>query len=56
MSKIEKKRAKILARIEELEQEMYQNLKQKTSNTPEISIQAYRVRIEVLRNMLVNLK
>lgn len=56
MSNIEKKKAKIQARIEELESEMYQNLKQKTSNTAEISIQAYRVRIERLKSELINLK
>lgn len=56
MSKIEKKRKKLEARLEQLETEMYQNLKQKTSNTAEISLSDYQNKIAAVRQLLANLK
>ncbi len=55
MSKIEKKRKKLQERIDFLEEEMYKNLKQKTSNTAEISISDYQRKIEELRKQLEKL-
>lgn len=55
MSKVDKKKRKIQERIEELEQEMLKELKQKTSSTPEISISFYQERIERLRRQLESL-
>jgi len=56
MGKIEKKRAKLLERIKFLEDEMYMNLKQKTSSTAEISLSDYQNKIKELRKQLENLK
>lgn len=56
MGKIEKKRAKILERIKFLEDEMILNLKQKTSNTAEISLSDYQHKIAQLRKQLEELK
>ncbi len=56
MGKIEKKRAKILERIQFLEDEMKLNLKQKTSNTAEISLSEYQNKIQALRKQLDSLK
>lgn len=56
MSKIEKKRSKLKERIEFLEQEMYTNLKQKISNTNEISVSNYMAKIQTLRRQLQELK
>lgn len=56
MGKIEKKREKILERIKFLEDEMRLNLKQKTSNTAEISLSEYQNKISTLRKQLDNLK
>lgn len=56
MGKIEKKKQKIFDRIEFLEVEMRLNLKQKTSNTAEISIGQYQERIQLLRKQLNELK
>lgn len=56
MGKIEKKRAKILERIKFLEDEMRLNLKQKTSNTAEISLSEYQNKIAQLRKQLEELK
>ena len=56
MGKLEKKRKKLEARLEELESEMYQNLKQKTSNTAEISIADYQNKIAAVRQLLADLK
>lgn len=56
MSKIDKKRKKILSRIEELEAEMFKNIKQKVSDTAEISIFAYQTKIADLRKQLEILK
>lgn len=56
MSKIEKKRKKILERINELEEEMFKNLKQKVSDTAEISIFAFQSKLADLRKQLESLK
>lgn len=55
MGKIEKKKQKILDRIQFLEDEMRMNLKQKTSNTAEISISDYQNKIQTLRKQLASL-
>lgn len=52
MSKIDKKRKKLTERIEFLESEMFTNLKQKTSDTAEISISDYQIKIAELRKKL----
>lgn len=56
MSKIEKKRKKLEERIEDLENEMFINLKQKTSSTNEISLSDYQNKIAALRKSLQELK
>lgn len=45
MANIEKKRKKLQDRIQQLENEMYMELKQKTSSTKEISISDYQKKI-----------
>jgi hypothetical protein len=55
MAKIEKKRKKIQERIKHLEDEMLLNLKQKTSDTKEISISDYQNKIANLRKELAKL-
>jgi hypothetical protein len=55
MSKIEKKRKKLEERLKTLEDEMFTNLKQKTSNTAEISISDYQKKIQLLRKQLSEL-
>ena len=56
MSKVDKKRKKIEERIKFLEDEMRLNLKQKTSNTAEISLSEYQNKIQTLRKQLETLK
>jgi hypothetical protein len=56
MSKIEKKKAKIKERINELENSMRISLTKKDSNTKEISLPEYQKRINLLKAELVNLK
>lgn len=56
MSKIEKKKKKLQERIDFLEEQMYINLKQKISDTAEISISGYQNKIATLRKELQNLK
>lgn len=56
MAKIDKKRKKIEERIEFLENEMKLNLKQKVSNTAEISVSDYLTKIQDLRKQLNELK
>ena len=56
MGKIEKKRAKLLERIETLENEMRLNLKQKTSSTAEINLNEYQTKIQAARKQLELLK
>lgn len=52
MGKVEKKVAKLKERIAELEADMYTNLKQKTSNTAEISLSDYQRKIEQAKKEL----
>lgn len=52
MGKIEKKVAKLKERIASLEADMILNLKQKTSNTAEISIGDYQRKIEQAKKEL----
>jgi len=56
MGKIEKKRAKLIERIEMLEDELRLNLKQKTSNTAEISLSEYQTKIQAARKQVEMLK
>jgi len=56
MANIEKKRKKIEERIKELEEEMRTNLRQKTSNTAEISVGDYQRKLMTLRTQLDKLK
>jgi len=56
MSKIDKKRSKLLSRVEFLESEMKTNLGKKVSNTAEISISDYLTKIQDLRKQLSELK
>ena len=48
MAKIDKKRKKLEERIDFLENEMKTNLKQKVSNTAEISVNDYLIKIQAL--------
>ena len=52
MGKVEKKRKKLQDRIKHLEDEMYTNLKQKTSSTTEINLAKYQNEIVRLKNEL----
>jgi hypothetical protein len=56
MGKIDKKRKKLEERIEFLENEMKTNLKQKTSNTAEISVGDYMSKIQAISKLLLELK
>jgi hypothetical protein len=56
MSKIDKKRKKLIARIEALETEMKNSLTKKDSNTVEISVGEYRRKIDAARKQLAELK
>lgn len=56
MSKVDKKRIKLKERIKFLENEMLINLKQKTSNTKEISLGDYQNKIAELNKQLSSLK
>ena len=56
MSKVDKKRTKLQERIKHLENEMLINLKQKTSNTKEISLGDYQNKIAELNKQLNLLK
>jgi hypothetical protein len=56
MSKIDKKRKKLMARIEALETEMKNSLTKKDSNTVEISIGEYRRKIDEAKKLLALLK
>lgn len=55
MAKIDKKRKKLQERIKFLEEEMFKNLKQKTSDTAEISISDYQIKIATLKRELAKL-
>lgn len=52
MANIERKIKKLKDRLKEVEDEMYLNLKQKTSNTAEISISDYQRKIFELKTKL----
>jgi hypothetical protein len=52
MGKIDKKKKRLQERLKELENEMYTNLKQKTSNTSEISLSEYQRKIADLRKQI----
>lgn len=52
MANIQKKRKKLEDRIKFLEDEMFTNLKQKTSDTVEISLSEYQNKIAILRKQL----
>lgn len=52
MGKIEKKITKLKARIAEMEEEMFTELKQKNSHSAEISIGMFQRRIEEMRKEL----
>ena len=56
MAKIDKKKKRLQERIEFLENEMKTNLKQKTSNTAEISVGDYMSKIQALNKELSELK
>ena len=56
MGKIYKKRKRLQERIDFLEDEMKTNLKQKVSNTAEISVNDYLSKIQILRKELSELK
>lgn len=55
MANVEKKKKKLKDRIAELEQEMFTNLKQKTSSTAEISLTKYQNELARLRAELAKL-
>jgi hypothetical protein len=55
MGKIEKKKKKLQERIDFLEEQMYINLKQKTSSTAEIDLAKYTNDIAKLRQELQRL-
>ena len=56
MAKIDKKRKRLQERIDFLEDEMKTNLKQKVSNTAEISVSDYLSKIQALNKELSELK
>jgi hypothetical protein len=56
MSKIEKKKQKLIEKINELEQEVRESLTKKTSNTKEINVAEYQNKIRNLSIELANLK
>lgn len=55
MGKIDKKRKRLQDRLKELEDEMYMNLKQKTSSTAEISLSEYQRKIADVRKQLASI-
>jgi len=56
MGKLEKKRAKLQARIDELQNELTLSLTKKSSATAEISVSEYTRKIQQLRDQLNSLK
>lgn len=56
MGKVDKKRAKLVARITYLQESMTNSLKQKTSSTAEISISQYLSEIDKLQKELAAIK
>lgn len=55
MSKLSKKRQKIIDRIQDLEQDIVNSLTKKSSNTVEINLPLQRLRIDELKNKLKKL-
>lgn len=56
MGKIDKKKAKLIERINFLENELTEALTKKTSNTREINVGEQQRKIETLRKELVQMK
>jgi len=56
MSKIDKKKFKIISNIKKLEEEMLSSLSNKSSNFNEISISSYMKKIQDLKKQLEQLK
>lgn len=56
MSKLSKKRQKLITRINEMEQEIVHSLTKKSSNTVEINLPLQRLRIDEMKKKLKNLK
>lgn len=55
MGKVEKKRAKLTARIAELKDELRMSLTKKTSSTKEVSLPEFYKKIGILENQLKEL-
>lgn len=56
MAKIDKKIRKMKERIEKMEIDMYKELRQKTSSTPEISIHKYQSKLAEMHRELQELE
>ena len=56
MANTEKKIRKLKERIEKMEIDMYKELRQKTSSTPEISIHKYQARLAEMNRELQELE
>lgn len=56
MSKVDKKKAKLTEEINRLEADMRKQLTQKTSNTKEISVGEYQIKIAKLKKELLSLQ
>lgn len=56
MGKLEKKKAKLQERIKQLQDEMVSSLTKKTSDTKEISVGSYQIKIRDLQKELSELK
>ena len=56
MSKLSKKRQKLIDRIQEMEQDIVTSLTKKSSNTVEINLPLQRIRINEMKEKLKNLK
>lgn len=56
MAKVDKKKKKLLDKIEELENELLLSLTKKDSNTKEINVPGHHRKIQELRDQLAKLK
>jgi hypothetical protein len=56
MAKVDKKKKKLLEKIEELENELRLSLTKKDSNTKEINVPGHQRKIQELRDQLAKLK
>lgn len=56
MSKVDKKKQKLMDRINQMESELRQSLTKKDSNTKEIDVHSYQRRIQELRLELSKIK